>query len=70
MLSDHDSVMGMLASLHKESSGYSVPPGVSASYHLLCSGLRGLQHDIQLHLHLENNVLFGAARDMLVACGL
>jgi regulator of cell morphogenesis and NO signaling len=70
MLSDHDSVMGMIASLRQESEGYSVPPGVSASYHLLCSGLRGLQNDIQLHLHLENNVLFGAARDMLVACGL
>ena len=70
MLSDHDSIMGLVAALRDESDGYSVPPGVSASYHLLCSGLRGLQQDIQLHLHLENNVLFGAARDMLVACGL
>lgn len=70
MLSDHDGIMGLIRALHKESDGYSVPPGVSASYHMLCSGLRGLQYEIQLHLHLENNVLFGAARDMLVACGL
>jgi regulator of cell morphogenesis and NO signaling len=70
MLSDHDGIMDLVRALREQSDGYSVPPGVSASYHLLCSGLRGLQHDLQLHLHLENNVLFGAARDMLVACGL
>ena len=70
MLADHDGIMGLIRALRDQSDGYSVPAGVSASYHLLCSGLRGLQHDLQLHLHLENNVLFGAARDMLVASGL
>jgi regulator of cell morphogenesis and NO signaling len=65
MLSDHDGDHGAESlRCEIESDGYSVPAGVSASYHLLCSGLRGLQQDVQLHLHLENNVLFGAARDI------
>lgn len=70
MLTDHDGIMGFVRALRQQTDGYRVPDGVSASYHMLCSGLRGLQYEIQLHLHLENNVLFGAARDMLVACGL
>jgi regulator of cell morphogenesis and NO signaling len=67
---DHDALINIVRELHEQSGGYGVPTGVSASYHMLCSGLRSLQFELQLHFHLENNVLFGAARDMLVASGL
>lgn len=67
---DHDGIIQLVRELQMHSAGYTVPPAVSASYHMLCAALRSLQYELQLHFHLENNVLFFAARDMLVASGV
>jgi len=41
---------------------YTVPPGACNTYRAMLDGLKELEADMHQHVHLENNVLFPAAR--------
>jgi regulator of cell morphogenesis and NO signaling len=58
MLSEHDAVGDLLASIRASTGGYRVPNEGCASYHALYTGLAELEADTHLHVHKENNVLF------------
>ena len=61
MESDHDEAGLVLRSLRNVTDGYEPPPGACATLGGLYQGLRELEPLIQLHIHLENNVLFPRA---------
>lgn len=55
---EHDHVGQALRRLRNLSGGYSVPKGMCSSYRAAMSGLRDLEEDTHIHIHLENNDLF------------
>ena len=60
MLSEHDQVGELLATLRRLTQGYQAPADGCASYRALFDGLAELEADTHLHVHKENNVLFPA----------
>ena len=62
MLTDHDGIMNFVRALRQQSDGYSVPDGVSASYHMLCSGLRGLQYEFRSTCPRKQRAVWCGAR--------
>lgn len=60
MLSEHDQVGDLLATLRRLTEGYQAPADGCASYRALFDGLAELEADTHLHVHKENNVLFPA----------
>jgi regulator of cell morphogenesis and NO signaling len=60
MLSEHDRVGELLASLRATTADFAVPDDGCASYHALYGRLEHLEADTHRHVHLENNVLFPA----------
>ncbi len=58
MLSEHDTVGELLASLRDATDQYQVPDDACGSYHALYAGLAELEADTHLHVHKENNELF------------
>ncbi|MCB9364918.1 MAG: iron-sulfur cluster repair di-iron protein [Flavobacteriales bacterium] len=55
---EHEGVGGKLSAIRKLSSNYTLPEDACASYTLLFRMLDEFEEDIQLHIHLENNILF------------
>jgi regulator of cell morphogenesis and NO signaling len=62
MHAEHERVGDLLRELELISEGYRPPADACASYRALYAGLKELQEDLHQHIHLENNVLFPAAR--------
>jgi regulator of cell morphogenesis and NO signaling len=60
MLSEHDQVGDLLATLRRLTQGYQAPADGCASYRALFDGLAQLEADTHLHVHKENNFLFPA----------
>jgi regulator of cell morphogenesis and NO signaling len=58
MEEEHAHVGGLLGRLHALTSGYVPPQDACASYRSLYECLEGLENDLHLHIHLEQNVLF------------
>jgi regulator of cell morphogenesis and NO signaling len=64
MRTEHERVGDLLRELALISDGYRPPAEACASYGALYAGLKELQEDLHQHIHLENNVLFPAAREL------
>ncbi len=64
MIHEHDDAGQALGCLHKLTSGYQPPTEACNTYRALFAGLQDLEEDLHLHIHLENSVLFPAARSM------
>jgi regulator of cell morphogenesis and NO signaling len=62
VVAQHDEVSGTLAKLKKITNNYHVPAAADAHLRGLYEALGELAHQLQLHLHLENNVLFPLAQ--------
>ena len=62
MQHDHDQVGALLRELDELTYGYSPPVGACASFAVFYAALADLQADLHQHIHLENNLLFPAAR--------
>ena len=61
MLTEHDRAGELLEALRRVTAGYDVPDDACASYRSLYERLTALEHDIHIHIHKENHVLFPAA---------
>lgn len=58
MLSEHDAVGDLLATLRQLTDGYTPPADGCGSYVACYAALAELEADTHLHIHKENNVLF------------
>ncbi len=64
MIHEHEEVGSALARLRELSHGFQPPADACNTYRALFAGLRDLEEDVHRHIHLENAVLFPAARVM------
>lgn len=62
MLEEHDEAGQALARLRELTDGFVPPEGACNTYRALFAGLAELETDLHRHIHLENSVLFPAAR--------
>ena len=58
---DHEQVAALLSQLRHLSHHFTPPLGVCLTYRIFYTGLQELEHDLRLHIHLENNILFPRA---------
>jgi len=58
MLSEHDAVGELLATLRQLTSGYTPPADGCATYVACFAAMAEIEADTHLHIHKENNVLF------------
>jgi regulator of cell morphogenesis and NO signaling len=65
MQDDHTQVGKKLAIIQQLSNGYSIPEDACSSYSILYRMLSDFQADLELHIHLENNVLCPKALSQL-----
>ena len=61
MESEHDHAGALLLELRAITNGYTPPDWACPTTRALYSGLAELEHDMHVHVHLENNVLFPGA---------
>lgn len=64
VIAEHESVGKNLSELRKYTRDYRLPEDACASYGLLYRMLSELEDDVQVHIHLENNILFPKALDI------
>jgi len=64
MLVEHQDAGDHLAQLRELTHGFAPPPDACNTYRALFAGLADLETDLQRHIHLENSVLFPAAREL------
>jgi len=62
MIHEHDDAGAALAKLRELTNGFTPPPEACNTYRALFAGLADLEADLHTHIHLENAVLFPAAR--------
>jgi regulator of cell morphogenesis and NO signaling len=55
---EHESAGQALARLHEITGDLEVPEYACVTYKAMLGGLRELEQDLHLHIHLENNILF------------
>lgn len=67
LVAEHARAGELLAALRAAARDYAVPADACASYRSLYERLAALEADTFRHIHLENNVLFRAARGAWVA---
>ena len=58
MLMEHDRAGAILNRIVELTDCFTVPEGACTTWRGLYAGLRHLDHELRLHIHLENNVLF------------
>ena len=61
---EHDSAGAALREMRRLTGGYTPPPDACPTYRALLQGLRELETDLHLHIHLENNILFPRAAEL------
>ena len=58
---EHDSAGGALRQIRVSTKDYAVPAHACITYKSLLEGMREMEADLHLHIHLENNILFPRA---------
>lgn len=61
---EHDSASGTLGGIRRLTSCYQAPPDAGSTVFALYEGLKGLEEDLRIHVHLENSILFPRARNL------
>lgn len=61
METEHETVGESLAQIRKLTNNYTLPADACSSYNLLYKMLEDFEGDLQVHIHLENNILFPKA---------
>lgn len=64
MLEEHDEAGAALARMRELTNGFTPPAEACNTYRALFAGLAELEEDLHRHIHLENSVLFPAAREL------
>jgi regulator of cell morphogenesis and NO signaling len=59
---EHESAGALLSELERVTSAYTPPDDACGSYRALYAGLKELQADLHMHVHLENHLLFPSAQ--------
>jgi regulator of cell morphogenesis and NO signaling len=65
MMQEHQTAGAFLARIKTLTNNYQPPPYACASFSGLYAGLEQLNADLQTHIHLENNILFPRALDVM-----
>jgi regulator of cell morphogenesis and NO signaling len=58
---EHESAGQALARMREITRDYAVPEYACVTYRAMLAGLKELEQDLHLHIHLENNILFPRA---------
>ncbi|MDE3149884.1 MAG: iron-sulfur cluster repair di-iron protein [Acidobacteriota bacterium] len=58
---EHDSAGTALTRIRDLTLGFQAPPYACSTYLAMLEGLKALEADLHLHIHLENNILFPRA---------
>jgi regulator of cell morphogenesis and NO signaling len=61
MEAEHESAGQNLAEIRAITRDFEIPDYACVTYRALIEGLKELEQDLHLHIHLENNVLFPRA---------
>ncbi len=61
---EHDGAGDALRAIRESTCGYHVPDHACITYKSLLDGLRELEADLHVHIHLENNILFPRALEL------
>ena len=61
MFLEHDSAGAALGRIRSLTNTYTPPEDACATFRAFYWGLAELEHDLHLHIHLENNILFPKA---------
>lgn len=61
---EHEATGAALAKLRELTNGFEPPVEACNTYRALFAGLQDLEEDVHRHIHLENSVLFPAARKL------
>ncbi len=61
---EHDHAGVLLGDLRRVTSNYAVPEWACRTFRALYEGLEQLEHEMHVHVHLENNILFPRARQL------
>ncbi|MCC7499799.1 MAG: iron-sulfur cluster repair di-iron protein [Bryobacterales bacterium] len=64
---EHESAGQALAQIRQITADFHLPDYACTTYRALMAGLQGLEQDLHLHIHLENNILFPRAGKLAVA---
>jgi regulator of cell morphogenesis and NO signaling len=54
-----------MAEIRKFSNDYTPPADACRTYQILYQNLEGFEKDLHKHVHLENNILFRKAQNLL-----
>jgi len=58
---EHDGAGNALGRIRELTSGYEAPSYACSIYRARLEGLKALEADLHIHIHLENNILFPRA---------
>jgi regulator of cell morphogenesis and NO signaling len=64
MEAEHESAGQALSKIREITRDFELPDYACVTYRALMSGLRELEQDLHMHIHLENNILFPRAQDL------
>lgn len=64
MEAEHTEAGAVLESIREITDNYTAPDYACVTYRALMSGLKELEQDLHLHIHLENNILFPRVLDL------
>ena len=64
MEEDHKAAGAAMARIRELTSGYAVPEDGCTTYRVCLEELNAFERDLHEHVHLENNILFPAARKL------
>ena len=67
MEAEHDEAGRALAEMRRLTDGFRPPADACNTYRAAFAGLRGIERDLHWHVHLENNVLFPQAEQLIPA---
>jgi len=62
MEEDHEAAGAAMARIRELTSGYAVPEDGCSTYRVCLEELNAFERDLHQHVHLENNILFPAAK--------
>lgn len=65
MEADHDGAGNLMKTISELSNGFSAPADACATYQILYKNLEGFELDLHKHVHLENNILFKKAEELI-----
>jgi regulator of cell morphogenesis and NO signaling len=64
METEHESAGHALARIREITNDFAIPDYACVTYRALMAGLKELEQDLHLHIHLENNILFPRATEI------